>query len=785
MPSRHPIVTATILLAACFPEVEFQPPSGGAIQDDTGGGDEGGDEGGDDTGDDGDDITVGQLELSVDAIDEGLVFVGDINTTPLTVTNVGEGAATAELHLDGAVPDAWALDVATGVLESGEALELNLTFAPTAYGALSASLWLTDIDSGQTGSIPLVSEVQEDGDGDGVGSIISGGDDCDDTDAYTYPGAEEVWYDGADQDCGEDDDYDQDGDGERAPEGGGDDCDDTNADVGPGAIDTWYDGVDTDCDGANDYDADGDGAQAEDYGGDDCNDNDADVGPGVEESWYDGVDSDCDGASDYDADGDGEDSDDHGGQDCDDTDPLVTGDDESLNGVDDDCSGQVDDLSVADAEAGVVYGYDTSMAVGSVGSFMVAEDVTDDGDLELVVTTDAIDYGYAWVVEVSDLTGVGADLDRVDTIYGEGYWNGYHPRHAVSVLGDVTGDGITELMFGTEGGSGGTADYGYVYAYNGGSSLAGTTLDLRDGDGGYWGNSANDDAGIATVADVDGDGVGDVVLGGRAEGNEKGRVAIFLGGSTVSDYLEWDDADDQINGVTNYDEFGTTITSGDLDADGYDDFIVSAPLDDDGGTDAGAVHLIMGTSSASWGGNADTADQAKITTTTAGEELGGDKLPVPGDVDGDGALDLMITDLDTGQAWLFLAAGSLGDTTTSSADHDFSGTAGDFASSAVIDSDLDNDGDDDVVLGAATSDLNGTDSGGVYFYLDDSAWGTSLGITDADAILWGDAGGDELGSGLAGGQDIDGDGIEDIFVGGTGVDDSASDGGAIYLIAGW
>ena len=38
-----------------------------------------------------------------------------------------------------------------------------------------------------------------------------------------------------------------------------DDCDDADATVFPGATDTWYDGVDQDCAGDNDYDFDGDG----------------------------------------------------------------------------------------------------------------------------------------------------------------------------------------------------------------------------------------------------------------------------------------------------------------------------------------------------------------------------------------------------------------------------------------------------------------------------------------------------------------------------------------------
>ena len=77
-----------------------------------------------------------------------------------------------------------------------------------------------------------------------------------------------------------------------------DDCDDDDASVFPGADEVWYDGVDEDCDGASDYDADGDGADAMHYGGTDCDDTSADVFPGAVEILNDGIDQDCDGLAD-------------------------------------------------------------------------------------------------------------------------------------------------------------------------------------------------------------------------------------------------------------------------------------------------------------------------------------------------------------------------------------------------------------------------------------------------------------------------------------------------------
>ena len=164
--------------------------------------------------------------------------------------------------------------------------------------------------------------------------------------AMIYPGAPETWYNGIDEDCAGDNDYDQDGDGVdyATADHEGADCDDQDASVYPGAEDVWYDGIDSDCAGDSDFDQDGDGCDAVSYATDadcanDCDDADADVNPGAEEIWYDGVDQNCDGRNDYDQDGDGYIK----SAECDDEDATRYPDDtiEEIwyNGVDENCDG--------------------------------------------------------------------------------------------------------------------------------------------------------------------------------------------------------------------------------------------------------------------------------------------------------------------------------------------------------------------------------------------------------------------------------------------------------------
>ena len=84
-----------------------------------------------------------------------------------------------------------------------------------------------------------------------------------------------------------------------------DDCNEDDANINPGAEEIWYDGVDQNCDGMNDFDADGDGFVPDEYyeegselPGGDCNDNDSTINPDAEEIAGDDFDSNCNGDDD-------------------------------------------------------------------------------------------------------------------------------------------------------------------------------------------------------------------------------------------------------------------------------------------------------------------------------------------------------------------------------------------------------------------------------------------------------------------------------------------------------
>ncbi|MHA7832645.1 MAG: putative metal-binding motif-containing protein, partial [Flagellimonas sp.] len=112
--------------------------------------------------------------------------------------------------------------------------------------------------------------------------------DCDDLNADVNPNADEVPYNGIDDDCDPatlDDDLDGDGFDNV------DDCDDSNADINPSIVEIPYNGIDDDCDPATpDDDLDGDGFD----NAEDCDDSNADINPSIVEIPYNGIDDDCD-----------------------------------------------------------------------------------------------------------------------------------------------------------------------------------------------------------------------------------------------------------------------------------------------------------------------------------------------------------------------------------------------------------------------------------------------------------------------------------------------------------
>jgi hypothetical protein len=560
--------------------------------------------------------------------------------------------------------------------------------------ASDATTWYRDVDGdgyGRTGVTYVACDVPS--------GYAATSTDCDDDDATSHPGASEI-CDGADNDCDSSIDEgftDADGDGYASCV----DCNDTIAARHPGAYDICENSIDEDCSGAD---------RTCGYSGT------IDLGlSAVVKLWGESA-SDYAGLSvaglgDVNADG------------YDDIVVAAYGDDDggSAAGAAYLVSGPITTDRILSSSTVKMVGEDASDYAG----YAVAGpgDVDCDGYADILIGAYGDDdggsaAGAAYVVLGSltsrlDLSAADAKLIGEDASDDAG--------NSVAGAGDVLGDGCPDVLVGAIYDDSGATDAGAAYLVSG--SFA-ADLDLSLADAKLYGENASDEAGIAesSAGDVDADGFDDVVVGAfynDAGGTNAGAVYLMYGPIDGSHDLT--DADVKLTGEDASDYAGLSVAAaGDIDLDGYDDFLVGAYGDDDGGSSAGAVYVLLG--------------------------------PVLSDRDLSAA-DAKVTGADTGHDAGYSVAGS---------------------------TDVDGDGYPDILVGAYGADGGGTDSGAAYLVYGPVTADVSL--MSADTVFVGEDASDDAGIAVAGAGDLDHDGYGDLLVGAYYDDTSGTNCGAVYVL---
>ena len=282
------------------------------------------------------------------------------------------------------------------------------------------------------------------------------------------------------------------------------------------------------------------------------------------------------------------------------------------------------------------------------------------------------------------------------------------------------------------------------------------------------GESAGNDFGwrAAPAGDVNGDGVEDLIVGTPSYdgiAGFAGRAYLFYGPFTGD--INAADADAIISAEAFGDNLGFSVASaGDVNNDGFDDIIVGARSNDANGIQAGRVYLFYGPIS---GSLADT-DADAIISGAAFDEVGRSVAGV-GDLNGDGFDDILIgTDIAGGsfQGQAFLFNGPLsGERDASSADVIITGSFPNESFGAWVASagDVNDDGVQDIIVGAPRFPLNGADTGRAYIFYGPIAG--SMIATDAEVIIVGEQINDGFGTSVASAGDVNGDGVDDVIVG--------------------
>ncbi|MFH1826109.1 MAG: FG-GAP-like repeat-containing protein [bacterium] len=326
--------------------------------------------------------------------------------------------------------------------------------------------------------------------------------------------------------------------------------------------------------------------------------------------------------------------------------------------------------------------------------------------------------------------------------------------------GDVNGDGYADFIIGAyRDDPDGRSNAGSAYVYSGQN---GNELYQKNGE------VAEDQFGfsVAGAGDVNNDGYDDFIVGAYSAdpGGQSSAGSAYVYSGLNGNELYQKDGEDSA------DFFGYCVASaGDVNKDGYNDFIVGAYWADPGGRDrAGSVYVYSGLN-----GNELYQKDGEVSVDYFGQSVAS-----AGDVNGDGYADFIVgaifTDPSgrTNAGSVYVYSGLNGNEL-----YQIDGAAeGDWLGWSVAGAgDVDNDDYDDFIIGAHRADPGGLeDAGSAYIYS-----GKTGSLIEQKN---GSAAGDNFGFSVASAGDVDGDGKADVIIGARGASPGGkTEAGSVYL----
>jgi VCBS repeat-containing protein len=452
------------------------------------------------------------------------------------------------------------------------------------------------------------------------------------------------------------------------------------------------------------------------------------------------------------------------------------------------------------ADGYMIFGSMTGQDAGSYVSD--AGDVNGDGLADVIVSSTGVPAGNPYTkahVVFGKANQTNVNLGSVDS--GTGGFSIKSDSTAnkvtfVSAAGDINADGLDDVFVMEENAAGNSTAFVIYGKTNTATVDLGQVATNMTATSEGWplfdGNFVKKINAISNAGDVNGDGFDDVIVGN----GDSNKSYVVFGRSTYSnsEYLGTSGAKGiTINGQVGQNAGGSVSSAGDFNNDGYSDVII-------GSTGAGfnKAYVVFGKP----GSSASTVNIADIESGTGGLTItknGGNTGWTPivsnaGDVNGDGFSDVIIGDAvannRAGKSYVVY-----GGTNTTAVDVDSLGTRGFVINGQVggavggdnsgwsvsTAGDVNGDGYSDLIVGSPTDGAGSVDRSYVVF---GRAGLTDVNLSTIETGLGGfiiqSGDGFFSGSSVSTAGDVNGDGIDDLYVG----DNTANGAGNSYVIFG-
>ncbi|MFM6068104.1 MAG: hypothetical protein ACKPBB_15195, partial [Sphaerospermopsis kisseleviana] len=489
-------------------------------------------------------------------------------------------------------------------------------------------------------------------------------------------------------------------------------------------------------------------------------------------------------------------------------------------------SAQSFDLSTLDGNNGFIINGENQDQLGV--SVSDAGDINGDGIADLLIGAPLNDAnnpsstGKTYVVFGShDSFDQNLDLTTLDGTKGfviNGDEEGDQSGYSITNLGDINGDGVDDLAIGAPGNIGESVGKVNVIFGSKETGYFNTPIELSNlGNKGFTVEGTNN-AGwsVSSAGDINGDGFKDLLIGATNNGNNGsgivGKSYVIFGKEDFNSTINLDNDDqfgvnDGLIIISNEENnLGYSVSdAGDINGDGIDDLIISAPYADTNGNNSGSTFVIYGRDKDNPFTN--TFDQGVINVSEFDLQDGfvingqnvdqsGFSVSKAGDINGDGIGDLIIGARDggtdyTGKTYIVFGKNGKFEANINLADLDSSngfaingispGDNSGWAVSAL--GDINDDGIDDIIV--TSPNVNESKGQAYVIYGSKDPFGSSFDLSslngDNGFVIDGLVADGQFGYSVSGAGDVNDDGVNDFIIGAPFAN---SDNGAAYVVFG-